>query len=205
MHNHDCCHDVEPKTALNAQAEKYTCPMHPEIQQDKPGMCPECGMALVKTKASKSKEQTSGHDKHAGHKTESFLRKFWIAIALTVPILAYSELFEKAFGAPAPDFPGRPWMILALGSLVFFYSGWIFLASSYRELKARLPGMMTLIALAITAAYAFSVFQVLRGEPHNLFWELSTLIAIMLLGHWIEMRAVQGAQGALKELAKLLP
>jgi len=65
--------------------------------------------------------------------------------------------------------------------------------------------MMTLIALAITAAYAFSVFQVLRGEPHNLFWELSTLIAIMLLGHWIEMRAVQGAQGALKELAKLLP
>ena len=187
----------------------YTCPMHPEIQQEKPGMCPECGMNLIsqksKVKSENYKSKAENHDRHAGHQTESFLKKFWIALALTVPILAYSELFEKVFGAPLPDFPGRPWVILALGSLVFFYSGWIFLASSYRELKARLPGMMTLIALAITAAYAFSVFQVLRGEPHNLFWELSTLIAIMLLGHWIEMRAVQGAQGALKELAKLLP
>ena len=183
--------------------------MHPEIQQEKPGMCPECGMNLIsqksKVKSENYKSKAENHDRHAGHQTESFLKKFWIALALTVPILAYSELFEKVFGAPLPDFPGRPWVILALGSLVFFYSGWIFLASSYRELKARLPGMMTLIALAITAAYAFSVFQVLRGEPHNLFWELSTLIAIMLLGHWIEMRAVQGAQGALKELAKLLP
>jgi len=186
--------------------------MHPEIQQEKPGMCPECGMNLIQSKQTQREHDPEVHalhdngaGKHAGHKTESFLKKFWIALVLTIPILAYSELFEKAFGAPAPDFPGRPWVILLLGSLVFFYSGWIFLASSYRELKARLPGMMTLIALAITAAYAFSVFQVLRGEPHNLFWELSTLIAIMLLGHWIEMRAVQGAQGALKELAKLLP
>lgn len=143
--------------------------------------------------------------KHAGHHTEDFLRKFWIVLVLTLPILAYSELFEKVFGLSAPDFSGRSIFILALGSIVFFYGGSVFIAGAWRELKAKLPGMMTLIALAITAAYAFSVFQVARGEPHNLFWELSTLIAIMLLGHWIEMKAVQGAQGALKELAKLLP
>lgn len=191
--------------------------MHKEVRQERPGMCPECGMQLIKQKAEASVRRgdtflrevsphaEKGHDKHKGHRTESFLTKFWVAFALTIPILAYSELFEKAFGFSAPDFTGRSIVILALGSIVFFYCGWIFLASSYRELRARLPGMMTLIALAIVAAYAFSVYQVLRGDPHNLFWELSTLIAVMLLGHWIEMRAVQGAQGALRELAKLLP
>lgn len=155
--------------------------------------------------ARKRKQKSMDHDTHAGHKTESFLKKFWIVLALTVPILAYSELFEKAFGSIVPQFAGSEFLILALGSIVFFYGGWIFLASAWRELRARLPGMMTLIALAITAAYSFSVFSVLTGSEHTLFWELSTLIAVMLLGHWIEMRAVQGAQGALKELAKLLP
>lgn len=147
----------------------------------------------------------SAHDKHKGHTTEGFLKKFWVVLALTIPILAYSELFEEAFGFSAPDFLGRPFVILALGSVVFFYGGWVFLAGAYRELRAQLPGMMTLIALAITAAYAFSVFEVLRGAPHNLFWELATLIAVMLFGHWLEMRAVAGTQSALKELAKLLP
>ena len=145
------------------------------------------------------------HDKHAGHKTESFLQKFWVIALLTIPILVYSELFEKVFGRAAPTFPGSKFVILILGSVVFFYGGWIFLASARRELQAKLPGMMTLIALAIIAAYAFSVFAVVAGREHTLFWELSTLIAVMLLGHWLEMRAVRGAQGALKELARLLP
>src|SRR3990167_4282960 len=145
------------------------------------------------------------HDKHAGHKTESFLQKFWVIALLTIPILVYSELFEKVFGRAAPTFPGSKFVILILGSVVFFYGGWIFLASARRELQAKLPGMMTLIALAIIAAYAFSVFAVVTGREHTLFWELSTLIAVMLLGHWLEMRAVRGAQGALKELARLLP
>lgn len=202
-HKHDCCDHITPDHEQHSSSAGviYTCPMHPEIVHDKPGMCPECGMNLVPAKRKSSEE----HDKHAGHKTESFLKKFWIVLILTIPILTYSELFGLAFGFKAPDFPGRQLVILALGSVIFFYGGAIFLASSYRELKARLPGMMTLIALAITAAYSFSVFQVLRGEEHNLFWELSTLIGIMLLGHWIEMRAVRGAKGALKELAKLLP
>jgi len=172
-------------------------------------MCPECGMNLVSVKQKKKETGEHGahdnHNKHAGHKTESFLKKFWVVLVLTVPILAYSGLFEKAFGFSAPKFYGSEFVILAIGSVVFFYGGWIFLTSAWRELKARLPGMMTLIALAITAAYSFSVFSVVTGREHNLFWELSTLIGIMLLGHWIEMRAVQGAQGALKELAKLLP
>ncbi len=202
----------------NEQKNLYLCPMHPEIKQDRPGMCPECGMNLVPDRSGRAPREyhAPGHHgkpspaaavagRHAGHKTESFLRKFWIVLILAVPILAYSELFDHVFGFRAPDFPGNTLVILALGSIVFFYGGWIFLASSYRELKARLPGMMTLIALAITAAYSFSVFEVVRGQTDNLFWELATLIAVMLLGHWIEMRAVQGAQGALGELAKLLP
>ena len=187
--------------------------MHPEIRQDKPGMCPECGMNLVPVKKKKDymehdmhdKSFDAAQDKHAGHKTESFLRKFWIVLALTIPILVYSELPEKVFSWSAPKFPGSDFLILALASIVFFYGGSIFLTSAWRELKSRLPGMMTLIALAIIAAYSFSVFSVLSGREHTLFWELSTLIAVMLLGHWIEMRAVRGAQGALKELAKLLP
>lgn len=186
------------------EADAYACPMHPEIMQDRPGLCSECGMNLVPVKSRKA-TGTEGHNKHSGHKTESFLRKFWMVMVLTVPILAYSELFEKAFGWAVPKFTGLEWVILALGSIIFFYGGWIFLASAWRELRARLPGMMTLIALAIIAAYSFSVFSVLTGREHTLFWELSTLIAIMLLGHWIEMRAVRGAQGALNELAKLLP
>ena len=145
------------------------------------------------------------YDKHTGHTTQNFFKKFWVVLVLTVPILLYSEIFEKAFGFRVPDFFGRPLVILVFGSLVFFYGGWVFLASAYRELRARIPGMMTLVALAIISAYSFSVFEIARGSPHNLLWELSTLIAIMLLGHFIEMRAVKSAQGALKELAKLLP
>ncbi|MBI4079886.1 heavy metal translocating P-type ATPase, partial [Candidatus Kaiserbacteria bacterium] len=184
----------------------YTCPMHPEVQQDKPGMCPECGMALIEHRAASSKQKAEhAYDKHKGHKTQSFLTKFWVTLVLTLPILAYSDIFTIATGIELPRFERVEFVILALGSAVFFYGGWIFISSAYRELRARLPGMMTLIALAITAAYSFSVFQVLRGAEETLFWELSTLIAIMLLGHWIEMRAVQGAKGALRELAKLLP
>ncbi|MFA4890117.1 MAG: heavy metal translocating P-type ATPase [Candidatus Paceibacterota bacterium] len=143
--------------------------------------------------------------RHAGHHTESFLKKFWVVLALTIPILAYSEIIEKIFGWQAPRFPGYEYAVLFLASIVFFYGGWVFILGAYRELRTKLPGMMTLISLAITAAYSFSVFSVLTGRKETLFWELSTLIAVMLLGHWIEMKAVAGAQGALKELAKFLP
>ncbi len=163
----------------------------------------------------KSPHDDHGVNKHEGpscaeattgeHHTQDFLKKFWITLALTIPILAYSEIAKTLFFWQAPRFFGYEYVILFLASIVFFYGGWVFIIGAYHELKARLPGMMTLIALAITASYSFSVFSVLSGMGENLFWELSTLIAIMLLGHWIEMKAVQGAQGALKELAKLLP
>jgi len=182
----------------------YTCPMHSSIVRNTPGMCPECGMTLVPVKK-KSIHEEHGVDKHAGHHTEDFLKKFLVVIVFTVPILVYSEIFAIAFKWAPPQFLGVQYVILALGSFVFFYGGSVFLFGAYRELRARLPGMMTLISLAITSAYLFSVFTVATGGEHTLFWELSTLIAVMLLGHWIEMKAVQGAQGALKELAKLLP
>lgn len=182
----------------------YTCPMHPEVLKDKPGMCPMCGMNLVPKKKMSTADH-DGYNKHAGHSTTTFLKKFWIVLVLTIPILAYSEIAEKVFSWQAPRFFGFEYVILLVSSVVFFYGGWVFMAGAYREIRAKLPGMMTLISLAITAAYSFSVFSVFTGREHTLFWELSTLIAVMLLGHWIEMKAVIGAQGALKELAKLLP
>lgn len=181
----------------------YTCPMHPKVLQDKQGMCPICGMSLIPTKGNVTKTYHV-HDKHAGHHTEDFLKKFYITLGLTIPILMYSEIFMIAFKWNAPRFAGVEILILILGSIIYFYGGSVFLKSAYRELKAKLPGMMTLIAIAITAAYAYSIYTTFVGGM-NLFWELATLIAIMLIGHFIEMRAVQGAKGALKELAKLLP
>ncbi|NQV88541.1 MAG: cadmium-translocating P-type ATPase [Parcubacteria group bacterium] len=181
--------------------------MHPEIRQEKPGMCPECGMSLVPTDPGDSHHEHdhAGHNKHAGHRTNSFIRKFWITLVLTIPILIYSDLPRIFFSWKAPEFAFTPYISFVLGSIIFFYCGFIFLSSAYREIKARLPGMMTLIALAITTAYTYSVYETIIGGTNTLWWELSSLIAVMLLGHWIEMRAVQGAQGALKELAKLLP
>lgn len=198
MHSHHHDHNQNDTT--------YTCPMHPEIKRERSGMCPECGMALVPEKTKGGGHASHGdHDKHAGHKTSSFLTKFWVALALTIPIFFYSEMAVMLFGIEAPRFDGSSYLFLIIGSIVFFYGGWIFLSSAYRELKARLPGMMTLISIAIVAAYAYSIYAILSGMEHDLLFELSSLISIMLLGHWIEMRSVQGAQGALKELAKLLP
>jgi P-type Cu2+ transporter len=201
----DCCnntnHSNHKTSPVSGPDTIYTCPMHPEIERKSPGMCPECGMALV---PAKSRKKNGGHDKHEGHSTKMFLKKFWVSLALTIPLVAYSELPELFFGLMLPRFPGIDLVILALGSIVFFYGGWIFLTGAWREIKGTLPGMMTLIALAISAAYLWSIYATFTGEM-TLFWELSTLIVIMLLGHWIEMKSVQGARGALKELAKLLP
>src|SRR3990167_890889 len=182
----------------------YTCPMHPEIRRDWLGVCPECGMSLVPAKKKKLDMEHGTHDKHAGHSTAMFLRKFWISLSLTIPVVLYADVLKTIFKWSLPEFPGLSYMPLILGSIVFFYGGWIFLAGARREIKGRLPGMMTLIGIAISAAYIWSVYAVFAGDE-ALFWELTTLITIMLLGHWLEMRAVSGAQGALKELSKLLP
>lgn len=186
--------------------------MHPEVASERPGLCSECGMQLVPAKERQDRAYTTSpagekgdYDKHAGHSIAAFKRKFFITLALTIPVVFYSELPERLFGAAAPEFPGSQYVGALLGSVIFFYGGLIFLLGASRELRARLPGMMTLIALAISSAYLSSVAVTLLGRGETLFWELSTLITVMLLGHWLEMRAVQGAQGALRELSNLLP
>lgn len=188
----------------------YTCPMHPDVRQDAPGRCPDCGMNLLPEKPKKSEKHPAeggdAYDKHAGHRTASFAIKFWVSLILTIPVILYSELPERVLGFQAPDFLGSEYLSIVLGSIVFFYGGWVFLFGAFRELKAKLPGMMTLIALAVTAAYSYSIYATFFiRDGHTLFWELTTLITVMLLGHLLEMKAVQGAQGALKELSKLLP
>lgn len=180
----------------------YTCPMHPAVRKEHPGICPECGMKLVPSGTKKNAHR--GHDKHAGHSTRMFLRKFWVSALLSVPVILYSSLLEMLLGWSPPAFLGSTYVPLVLASIVFFYGGWVFLLGAWRELTARMPGMMTLISIAITTAYAWSIYAVFFGKE-ALLWELTTLITIMLLGHYIEMRAVSGAQGALKELSKLLP
>lgn len=204
MHNHHNHNHIEKPTGQGEMI--YTCPMHPEIQQEKPGMCPECGMQLVPAKRkSNTHKDHGGFNKHEGHSTNIFKMKFWVSFALSIPVVIYSDVAQKLLGFQAPVFPGSEYLQFVLSSIIFFYGGWVFIASAYRELKAKLPGMMTLIALAISVAYLYSVAVTFLGGTGTLYWELATLITIMLLGHWIEMRAVSGAQGALKELSKLLP
>ncbi len=146
------------------------------------------------------------HDKHAGHSPGMFRDKFWLSLILTIPVVIWSAHIEKLFGYQAPAFPGSAWMPALLGTAVFLYGGWVFVKSAIGELRARLPGMMTLISLAIVVAFVFSwVVELGLIATDALWWELATLVTIMLLGHWIEMRSISQASGALKELAKLLP
>ena len=146
-----------------------------------------------------------GHDKHAGHSVAMFRDKFWISLALTVPTLIWGHMLPRVLHYTPPAVPGYRWIAPVFGTAVFLYGGLVFLQGAVRELLDRLPGMMTLIALAITVAFGFSA-AVTLGYPGMPLWEeLATLVTIMLLGHWIEMRSISQAQGALRELAKLLP
>ena len=147
----------------------------------------------------------AGHGKHAGHSVAMFRATFWISLLLTIPTLIWGHMLPRALGYTPPAVPGARWIAPALGTAVFFYGGLVFIQGAWRELRDRLPGMMTLIALAITVAFLFSA-AVTLGYPGMPLWEeLATLVTIMLLGHWIEMRSISQAQGALGELAKLLP
>jgi len=145
------------------------------------------------------------HDKHEGHSVAMFQRKFWVALALTLPTLFWGHMVSNALGYTPPHFAGSHLIPAMFGTAVFWFGGWVFLQGAWRELGDRAPGMMTLIGLAITVAFVFSV-TVQFGFPGTPLWEeLATLVTIMLLGHWIEMRSISQASGALKQLAKLLP
>jgi Cu2+-exporting ATPase len=146
----------------------------------------------------------TGHDKHAGHSPEMFKRRFFICLLLTLPVLYFSSHFQEWFGYRAIQFPGAQLIDPILATVIYFYGGWVFVQGAWREFHSKI-GMMTLIALAITVAFIYSVAVSLglKGEPF--YWELATLVDVMLLGHWIEMASVQGASRALEHLADLIP
>ncbi|MDT5039408.1 MAG: P-type Cu2+ transporter [Actinoplanes sp.] len=146
----------------------------------------------------------AGHDKHAGHDPEAFRRKFWLSLALTMPIVVTSHMVMDWFGYSL-DFPAMDWVGPTLGTVVFFYGGWPFLVGAVSEIRDRTPGMMLLIAMAITVAYAASLATSLGVFDLDFWWELAALVTVMLLGHWQEMKAIGQAQGALAALAALLP
>jgi P-type Cu2+ transporter len=145
---------------------------------------------------------------HAGHMIADFRRRFWICLALTVPILLLSPAVQSAFHLKALHFTGDRYVLFALATVVFVYGGTPFFKGIVREMRAGRPGMMTLVSTAITVAYAYStavVFGLTGKLDMVLFWELATLVDVMLLGHWLEMRSVESASGALTSLAELLP
>nr|WP_323961939.1 heavy metal translocating P-type ATPase [Arthrobacter sp. JZ12] len=147
------------------------------------------------------------HGQHAGHSTAMFKNRFWISLALTVPVVLFSHMFAEIIGYTVPEFPGAMWISPILGTVIFVYGGTPFLKGGFAELKSRQPGMMLLIAMAISVAFLASWITTLGIRNFNLdfWWELALLIVIMLLGHWMEMRALGSAAGALDALAALLP
>ncbi len=144
------------------------------------------------------------HDKHAGHHTEDFLRRFWICLILTIPVLLLSHMVQQWFGFHI-RFAGDQYLLLGLSSIIYFYGGMPFLKGMVSEVKTNAIGMMTLVALAISVAFIYSVAVVFGLKGMDFFWELATLIDIMLLGHWLEMRSQSAASGALQSLVALLP
>ncbi len=146
-----------------------------------------------------------GHDKHAGHSPAMFRDRFWLSLLLTLPVVFYSSMIQEWFGYTAPQFPFSDWIAPVLGTVIFVYGGAPFLKGALQEARDRQPGMMLLIGMAITVAFVASAATTLGFFDLEFWWELAALIAIMLLGHWMEMRAIGQARGALAALAELLP
>ncbi|MGH8913237.1 MAG: copper-translocating P-type ATPase [Acidimicrobiia bacterium] len=150
-------------------------------------------------------DHPAGHDQHAGHSVAMFRDRFWLSLTLTLPVVFYSEMIQEWFGYSAPGFPGSEWLSPVLGTVIFVYGGRPFLVGAVGEARDRQPGMMLLIGMAITVAFAASLATTLGWFDLDFWWELAALITIMLLGHWMEMRAIGQARGALSALAELLP
>ena len=183
--------------------QKYTCPMHPHIIKDAPGKCPLCGMKLEPVAGVGSDTTHGKHNMHTGMIAD-FKKRFYVVLALTIPIMLLSEMIQQWLHFNIA-FTGSKYVLLSLSTIVFFYGGWPFLKGLVDETKAKNPGMMFLIGFAITVAYAYSVAVVFGLQGMDFFWELATLILIMLLGHWIEMRSVAGASRELELLVQLMP
>ncbi|MGE5359143.1 MAG: heavy metal translocating P-type ATPase [Bacteroidales bacterium] len=154
----------------------------------------------------RGQESHAAHDRHAGHSVDMFRQKFWGTLVLSLPTLAWAPAIQHWLGyaAPGGSLADR-WIPAVFGALVFGYGGWVFIRGAAHEIADRRPGMMTLISLAISVAFVFSLAVTFGFPGMDLWWELATLVTIMVLGHWIEMRSISQAQGAVKALAKLLP
>ncbi len=173
------------------------CPMDPDVISNKPGDCPKCGMKLMPMKGSHD------HVDHTGME-ESFKRRFFITIPFVLIILAFSPKIQEWFNFSI-EFVFRDFITFVLTSVIVLWAGIPFYQMAYAEIKAKKYGMMTLVALAVLSGYLFSVAATFLFKGENLYWEISTLVLAFLFGHWIEMRAVRGATGALTELVKLIP
>ncbi len=149
-------------------------------------------------------DHDGAHHDHGDH-AAMFRDRFWLSFLLTIPVVAWAPMIQEWFGYTAPAVPGSAWLSPVLGTVIFFYGGWPFLTGGLQEARDRSPGMMLLIAMAITVAYVASLANVIGWFGDELWWELALLISIMLLGHWLEMRAIGQARGALAALAELLP
>jgi Cu2+-exporting ATPase len=219
----------------NHEHRQYTCPMHPEVRKDTPGKCPKCGMELIPLSTSTDAHAGHKHghsqpadqrikhyhgggmqgqdDKHSGHGSshahhagmiEDFKKRFYIVLGLTFPIMALSPMIQHWLNVHW-IFTGSTYVLMLLSSVVYFYGGWPFLIGLKDEVKSKSLGMMTLVAVAITVAYIYSVAIVLGLPGMDFFWELATLILIMLLGHWIEMKSILSASRELELLVQLMP
>lgn len=197
-HHHGHPHGEEPKKPDNSQKDQSVSEIHTHTGHDQPAI------PMQDHVRHKQQDDHAGHDEHTGHHTEDFLKRFWLCLAITVPILLLSHMIQQ-WGGFRLSFTGDKYVLLALSSFIYGYGGWPFLVGIIRELKHRNPGMMTLVAVAITTAYVYSVAVVFGLPGMDFFWELATLIDIMLLGHWLEMRSQMAASRALESLVALLP
>jgi Cu2+-exporting ATPase len=153
----------------------------------------------------KMSDMQGSHDRHAGHSVAMFRDKFWLSFALTIPVVFWSTDVQHWLGYTAPSFPGSKFIPAIFGTVVFVYGGLVFVRGAWSELADRKPGMMTLISLAIVVAFGTSLAATFGLFEIDVWWELASLITIMVLGHWLEMRAISQARGALNALAALLP
>ena len=176
----------------------YTCPMHPGIPRAEPGRCPDCGLTLVAADGS-ALARASDRTPSAGDPLKT---RFWISLIFTVPVLALAGPVRFIPADAFPEWVG--YVPLAFGSAVFFYGGWLFFSGALAELRSRAPGRMTLVALALLALYLYGLSAVVRGAD-TLLWELSALATLMLLGQWLETKAVQAARAVLPDAAAHLP
>jgi len=202
-HEHATKNKIEAKPAQDEVARKAYAIY---LKQDRPQGHAEQNWLEAEAQMPRAGADHTDHHDHHAHMAADFRKRFWISLALTLPILVFSPLLQKLVGLQeAIRFPGDLYVLFGFSSAVFWYGGWPFLKGLYKELKSLQPGMMTLVAVAITTAYLYSSAVVFGLAGKMFFWELATLVDVMLLGHWIEMKSVMGASRALEELAKLMP